>query len=219
MLFSNPIRRIILKSFLMLVGAGILSAQSLPLRGVLTNKDVVTLAKAGLDEDFVIEVIGSSHQRFDTTADGIAGLVDQGISQEVIEVMIAISAPRRVITGMPVAAGAATYPASPNPLQKTEFVARSTPAAVVYTPHISPVAAAVAGNVPYYEWKSLFFGLWRKKVGVGGVSRPNETIGVQPALYYRSLYPRPRYYLPVRAFPALPAPGVVPVPAHYTFTR
>jgi hypothetical protein len=207
LLLSNSIRRIVLNTVFVLVGAGIASAQSLPLRGMVTNKDVVTLAKAGFDEGFVIEVIQSSQRRFDTTADGIAGLIDQGISQTVIEVMIALSAPLRVSNEMPGIAGPVAYPASPDPLPETRT-------SVAHNARPAAVNAAIAGNVPYYEWKSLFFGLWRKKVGVGGVTRPNEMIGVQPSLYYRSLYPRPRYYLPVRAIPALPAPGVIAFSTH-----
>jgi hypothetical protein len=56
-------------------------------RNVLTNRDVVTLADAGLGEPFIIEMIGTSRAEFDTTADGIADLKKHGVKEDIIRAM------------------------------------------------------------------------------------------------------------------------------------
>lgn len=49
--------------------------QTVPLtQNCLTNQDIVTLAKAGFSEDFVIDLIGMSRTQFDLSASGLAEL-------------------------------------------------------------------------------------------------------------------------------------------------
>ena len=56
-------------------------------RHLLTNDSVITLAKAGFDELFIIERIQTSRTRFDTTVDGLVALKQAGVSEDLIRVM------------------------------------------------------------------------------------------------------------------------------------
>jgi hypothetical protein len=56
-------------------------------REVLTNSSIITLAAAGFNEAFLIELIMKSTTRFDTSADGIASLAQEGITERVIRAM------------------------------------------------------------------------------------------------------------------------------------
>jgi hypothetical protein len=56
-------------------------------RHILTNEGVITLAKAGFDELFIIQRIHTSRTRFDTTVEGLVALKQAGVSEDLIEVM------------------------------------------------------------------------------------------------------------------------------------
>src|SRR5258708_430885 len=56
-------------------------------RHVLTNESVISLAKAGFDELFIIERIRTSRTRFDTSVDGLVALKQAGISEDVIRIV------------------------------------------------------------------------------------------------------------------------------------
>ena len=56
-------------------------------RHVITNDGVITLAKAGFDELFIIERIHTSRTRFDTTVEGLVALKQAGVSEDLIRVM------------------------------------------------------------------------------------------------------------------------------------
>ncbi len=58
-------------------------------RHVLTNDGVITLAKAGFDELFIVERIRTSRTRFDMTVDGMVALKQAGVSEDLIRVMAA----------------------------------------------------------------------------------------------------------------------------------
>src|SRR5260370_27159743 len=58
-------------------------------RHVITNDGVITLAKAGFDELFIIERIHISRTRFDTTVEGLVALKQAGVSEDLIRVMAA----------------------------------------------------------------------------------------------------------------------------------
>ena len=63
-------------------------AHNILARGVLTNKDVVTLANAGFSELFIIELINTSPQKFDVTADALADLAQNGLTENIIRAII-----------------------------------------------------------------------------------------------------------------------------------
>lgn len=55
----------------------------------LTNQGVVLLAQAGYSEGFLIDLIHHKQTAFDTSVEGLAWLVKQGLSERVIRVMVA----------------------------------------------------------------------------------------------------------------------------------
>jgi hypothetical protein len=56
-------------------------------RYVLTNESIITLARAGFDELFIIERIHTSRTRFDTSVEGLVALKQAGLSEDLIRVM------------------------------------------------------------------------------------------------------------------------------------
>jgi hypothetical protein len=54
---------------------------------VLTNQGVVTLAKAGFDESFIIDRIRTSRTQFDITVEGLVALKQAGLSEDLIRAM------------------------------------------------------------------------------------------------------------------------------------
>ena len=58
-------------------------------RHVMTNDGVITMAKAGFDELFIIERIHTSRTHFDTSVEGLVALKQAGVSEDVIRVMAA----------------------------------------------------------------------------------------------------------------------------------
>lgn len=53
----------------------------------LTNESVVTLAKAGFDELFIMQLIRSSRTNFDTGVQGLVVLKQAGLSEDLIRLM------------------------------------------------------------------------------------------------------------------------------------
>jgi hypothetical protein len=134
----------------------------------ITNKDVLTLAKAGFDEEFIIRTLLGARCNCDTSSDALASLAEQGVSQRVIEVMLDASyvgAPAGVV-----ATSVETAP--PTPVMSHPVPKRAA--------RPSPAAMAISGRVPYYQEQSVVWGLWRKKVGVSQ-SKAAEQPSRQPS--------------------------------------
>ena len=53
----------------------------------LTNDSVVTLAKAGFDELFLLQLIRNSRTNFDTSVEGLVSLKKAGVSEDLIRLM------------------------------------------------------------------------------------------------------------------------------------
>jgi hypothetical protein len=53
----------------------------------LTNDSIITLAKAGFDEQFILQLIRSSRTNFDTSVDGLVALKNAGVSRDLIRLM------------------------------------------------------------------------------------------------------------------------------------
>jgi hypothetical protein len=69
----------------------------------LTNENIVTLAKAGFDELFLLQLIRNSRTNFDTSVDGLVALKKAGVSEDLIRLM---AMPQASLPAAP-AAGAA----------------------------------------------------------------------------------------------------------------
>ena len=166
----------------------------------ITNKDVVTLAKSGFDEDFLIRVILGARCSCDTSAEALADLANQGITQRIIEVLLD-AAYRAGTVRLPVAtvepasitlAAAASDPvitpsAVPAPSRAAAINPVAVPGKVVSVPasggrtvteitsaKTSAVVTAVTGRVPLYESHSALWGIWRKKSSVQNGADPSS---------------------------------------------
>jgi hypothetical protein len=58
-------------------------------KNVLTNMGVALLAKAGYSEGFIIDIIHHKQTQFDVSAEGLAWLAGQGLSERIVRTMVA----------------------------------------------------------------------------------------------------------------------------------
>ncbi|MDZ4797114.1 MAG: hypothetical protein SGI92_03045 [Bryobacteraceae bacterium] len=161
----------------------------------VTNRDVVVLAKSGFDEEFIIRVILGARCSCDVTADALAELAGQGITERIIEVMLDASYRAGTVVSPLPAAYPTTVPTVPVAGQMVG-VPMMTPSAsfggdtitsgrLVRVPSpdgrlittlesakTSAVATAVTGRVPMFEAMSAFWGIWRKKSSVANAPDP-----------------------------------------------
>ena len=152
---------------------------------ILTNQDILMLAKAGFTEEFIIGAIQSGKSHFDTSPAGLAELAKEGLNERVVRAMAGVGA-------LPdTAARPAAQPAAPAAAQPVVQLAASGPypeemvvpgtetktRAQVVKPTRAGLAIAV--QTPYYESTSVLFGLYHKKVAVGAVPRTDQIIAPQ----------------------------------------
>jgi hypothetical protein len=64
---------------------------------VLTNADVVKMVKGGLQESTILSVIGAAECDFDVSVDGLLALKSAGISDRVMDAMLAAAARKRTL--------------------------------------------------------------------------------------------------------------------------
>ena len=57
-------------------------------KNLLTNEGVVLLAEAGLGERFLLELIEQKNSRFDTSAEALAALARQGLTETILRAMV-----------------------------------------------------------------------------------------------------------------------------------
>jgi hypothetical protein len=159
-------RPVLISAFLLAAATGA-AAQTVALtQNQITNRDIVTLAKAGFNEDFILDFISMSRTRFDTSVSGLADLAKEGLSERLIRAMLAPPAPSPAANpgGVPAEAVIATAP---------EEVSR------VRAPKQSESEIAISNQAPYYHSSSFFWGLWKKRMGVGPGLRREPTAGAQ----------------------------------------
>jgi hypothetical protein len=162
---------------LLALGASAAAQSSIQTREVLTNRAVVTLAGAGFNEDFVIELILNSRTQFDTSVSGLAGLAKQGINERIIRVMLSSIEGTPVVTTSELQPFATASIAPPFP--------EIRPKVVVLKPRAT--ALAISTHTPYYSSMSFFWGLLRKKVGVGAAPQPRDVLAPHLGLVYDSV--------------------------------
>jgi hypothetical protein len=158
--------RLFLISAVLLAATGA-GAQTIPLtQNQLTNRDIVTLAKAGFNEDFILDFISMSSTRFDTSVSGLADLAKEGLSERLIRAMLV----------PPVCSNVA----GPTAVQASAVIA-TAPEEVgqVRSPKRSESEIAISNQAPYYHSSSFFWGLWKKKMGVGPGLRTESAAGAQ----------------------------------------
>lgn len=159
--------------------------------GSLTNQDIITLAGAGFSESFLLDAIMSSQSRFDTNAAALVELTKHAVSERIIRAMVSHNTPVEALA-MPADAGAVLMPSPNGPERPRQDRGRPV--------ILSPTVLAVQSGTPYYEWKSLFWGLWRKRVGIAATpARPGVQQRLDPV--YREMRPQTQY---VRSSPFEP---------------
>lgn len=139
---------------------GLSAAQTVPpsLNSV-TNGDIVTLARAGFNEEFIVDFISTSRTRFDVTVNGLAELARSGLSERLIRTMLAAGTPSQNQSVQAVAMA----PAAAAPVG--EIQDESTP---VRSRRMSEPALAMATQTPYYHSSTFLWGLVRKQVKISG---------------------------------------------------
>jgi hypothetical protein len=85
----------------------------------LNNDSVITLAKAGFDEQFILQLIRSSRTNFDISVEGLVAMKKAGVSEDLIRMMAMPQA-------SPPAAPAGTTPPAKTPPKKHGLFKRST---------------------------------------------------------------------------------------------
>ncbi len=169
------------------VALPVCSAQNLSVSpSVLTNKDVMILAGAGFSENFIMDTIAGSRVQFDTTANGLADLAKHAISERIVRAMmeqaIQASQPSQTAAGtVTVAADVPTPVIMPSPEATSPKI---RPKVVKQT----TVSMAISAGTPFYEWKSVFWGLWKKRVGVA----PTPLVQQSPTPHLGNLYQQTR---------------------------
>ena len=158
---------------LALLASGIsAAAQSIvQTREVLTNPSIVTLASAGFNEDFLIELILNSKTEFDTSISRLATLMKQGINERIIRVML------RKPSAAPVSLAADPQPASP--------AREDGPRVAVSTK--DPSIFAIATHTPYSDSRSLFWGFVKKRIDVGVAPQGRDALAQHLGAAYGSV--------------------------------
>jgi hypothetical protein len=89
----------------------------------LTNDSIVTLAKAGFDELFILQMIRQSRTNFDTSVEGLIALKKAGVSRDLIRLM---AMPPPSAPAVPAAAPATRAPQGKSPSKKHGLFRRSS---------------------------------------------------------------------------------------------
>jgi len=174
-------------SFLLVLSAAALAQTSALTQNTLSNHDIVVLAQAGFNENFIADFIAMSRTRFDTSVNGLAELAKEGLTERMIRVMLTASAaPQPSTASAPGAVAAATI----------------VPAAMIAPPmeanrlkrggKQNDSAMAISNQAPFYKTSSFFWGFWKRKVGVGvGMRNPEQPIGIQLGTAYSQVLMSP----------------------------
>jgi hypothetical protein len=173
---------------------GVAAAQTVPItQNSVTNRDIVTLAKAGFNEDFILDFIQASRTRFDVTVNGLAELAKDGLSERLIRGMFAANAAAQTAPQPLVAAPSTACPqaapmqpaAQTVPMQSlgVQPAAAMMPVGDMDTPvrsrKMSETAVAMSTGTPYYNSTTFLWGLMHKQVKIygGQQSQPFSQLG------------------------------------------
>ena len=148
------------------------------LHNTLTNHDLVVLAQAGFNENFIIDLIGMSRTRFDTSVTGLAEMAKEGLTERLIRATLSAEAtPQAAAAAAPVTATRAIEPAAllAAPIEVSNRRKEPKPTEGVL---------AIGSQAPYLRTSSFFWGFWKKKTAVGAGLRADQPIGVQLGTAY-----------------------------------
>ena len=170
------------KCLLTLGIAGLCAAQtSTQYRNSFANHDIVVLAKAGFSEEFILDAISGARTHFETTADDLAALAREGISETIIRAMMKPPAPAAARPVDPPAVPVETEKAAPARKAKEKEKAQPKP------PKPTPVELAMSSRTPYFESSSSLFGLSKKQIGVGAAAGEDRKVEAQLGAIYQQV--------------------------------
>lgn len=100
-----------------LLAALLLATPLAALAAPMTNDDVIKLVKAGLSEEIVLQAIQGAEPRFDTSTDGLVRLKQGGVSDKIIQQVMAkqSGAPASALAPLPAQAPPAAAAPPPTP--------------------------------------------------------------------------------------------------------
>lgn len=118
-----------------------------PAEAVMTNKDVIKLAQAGIPENIIMQKIQTSKTKFDTSVDGLLELKKGGVSDNLIAFIMnppaaAAPAPPPAPTPAPAPAPAPAPPAAPAPVANVNSGAPPVNSARPVAANVTNVATA-----------------------------------------------------------------------------
>ncbi|HEY2015777.1 MAG TPA: hypothetical protein VGH38_19880 [Bryobacteraceae bacterium] len=154
-------------------------------QNALTNKDVFTLAKAGFNENFIMDTIAMSRTQFDTSVNGLADMAKEGLTERLIRFMMTAGTEP---FPTPSPGGAQGEPGITGPVMASPAMSgggRARGRVIIVKP--SAIRQALSTQTPYYEWTSMFWGLWRKKVGVGSAPRAEQVVSPPLGGFYNQV--------------------------------
>jgi hypothetical protein len=153
-------RRAILMVLALAFGMGFgACAQTMSLtQNSLTNQDVVVLARAGFNERFLIDLIGTSHTHFDTSPKGLAELAKQGLTERLVRAMLAAGQVPLQPTAVPAVPGAP-------PAQPALFL--TVPQRWSRATKTKDSTLAIERQERYSHSTSVLWGAWKNKTEVG----------------------------------------------------
>ena len=159
------------------------------LQNTLTNHDIVVLAQAGFNENFIADFIAMSRTQFDTSVTGLAEMAKEGLTERLIRVILA--APPAPQPGSTPAAATPAAPATTAIMPAAMFGPPVEISGRSRAPKQSESAGALANQAPYYRTSTIFWGLWKRKTGVGAGLRTEQPIGAQLGAYGQVQWMRP----------------------------
>jgi hypothetical protein len=174
-------------AFLLSLAATSVAQPGALLQNTLTNHDIVVLAQAGFNENFIADFIAMSRTRFDTSVTGLADMAKEGLTERLIRVMLTAS------TTPP--SGSAPGAMAVSPAGAAATAADIVPATMFGPPREAnrrrrdtrqPESnMAIASQAPYYRASSIFWGFWKTKTGVGvGMRTAEQPVSVSLGAAY-----------------------------------
>jgi hypothetical protein len=135
----------------------------------LTNANIISLHKAGLDDDIVLAKIDASSCKFDLSTDGLIALKSAGLSKEVIAAMQSKAAGRKIAVAKDTVIHN-TPKLTEKPVAKDKFPVPETLNAIYFYDKDAQAAKSLERRDASYKTK-------KKMLGYGGVSFVYELTG------------------------------------------
>lgn len=175
--FGSVMQKAILMAPMLALGVSFgAGAQTVSLtQNSLTNQDVVVLARAGFNEEFLIDLIGMSRTHFDTSPKGLSELAKQGLTEHLVRAMLSAAQ----VPSLPTAAP--TTPGAPGALPSLFL---TVPERRSRAPKTKDSTLAIERQERYSQSTSVLWGAWKNKTEVGA----NTAATPDPGMFLGQAY-------------------------------